>query len=161
MRKIRAFLSFFLMLISAFSVHAEVTHLHIESISGSESMRVLALIGKMVIGSDSICLYDTDGVNLGCTPLRQVGRIVFLNEEPLDVETPQSPAIRVFPNPTHDCLLIQGLEGTQTVRMYSLQGQPVLSAEAAEGEASLFVGTLPQGTYLLQVGAQVVKIIKE
>lgn len=158
MRKIFV-LSF--MLIAGLSARADVTQLRIEALSGAESVHALSLIGKMVVGADELCLFDTAGVNLGCTPLRQIGKIVFLEDEPWGTEQVQSPTIQVYPNPTQNSLFIRGVEGTQTVRIFSMQGGLMLSAEAANGEAQLYVGGLQSGTYLLQIGAQVVKFIKE
>lgn len=149
-----------IMLIAVLSAQADVTRLRIEALSGAESAHALAVIGKMVVGAEELCLFDTAGVNLGCTPLRQIGKIVFLEDEPWGTEQVQSPTIQVYPNPTQNSLFIRGVEGTQTVRIYSLQGQPVASAVVTGGGADIYVGDLPNGTYLLQVGAQVLKVIK-
>ena len=149
------------MLIAVLTAQAEVTRLRIEALSGGESVQTLAAIGKMVVGAEELCLYDTAGVNLGCTPLRQIGKIVFLEDEPWGFEDVTAPSIQVYPNPTQNSLFVRGIEDMQTVRIYTLQGQPVTSVVVTDGGADIFVGNLPNGTYLLQIGAQVVKFIKD
>lgn len=141
---------------------AEVTHLRIETLFGMEQQSALATIGKLVIGTNELCLYDKKGDWLGCTSLAQVGSIFFYegSDIPSSLNEAATPTIQVFPNPAQDALFIRGVQGEQTVRLFSLQGQLILSAIITNGEAVLPVGSLQNATYLLQIGAQIVKIIK-
>lgn len=156
----RKFIIISWLLIAVMNAQSEVSRLRIEALSGAESVQALALIGKLVIDAEELCLYDTEGFNLGCTPFNQIGKIVFLEDEPSEFDEVVTPTIHVFPNPAKNTLFIQGIEGTLNVRVYTLQGKPVQSAMVTDGGADIFVGNLPKGTYLLQVGAQVVKFIK-
>ena len=63
--------------------------------------------------------------------------------------------IVVYPNPTQDVLMIQGIDA-QALRVYDLQGRLLKSAIGTQ----VYVGHLAEGTYLLQVGTQVVRFIK-
>lgn len=151
----------FPLLMMTMMVHAEVTHMHVELLSGEEHFAI-AQIGKITFANDLMNLYDNDGELLGTTPVKQIAKIVFQEDAATaigDVAEPQS--LLLYPNPTQECLFIRGLEGTQTVRIYNMQGQLLQSAIATDGEASLPVGGLQNGTYLLQAGAQVMKFIKE
>ena len=149
-----------LWLLMAFSARADVSHMHIELLSGGEEQFALAQIGKIMFADNMMNLYDNSGALLGCTPVGQIEKIVFFDKEQA-VDNVAVSSIQVFPNPTQESLFIRGIEGTQTVRIFSMQGQLMQSAEAMDGEANLQVGGLQKGTYLLQIGAQVVKFIKD
>ena len=158
----RKFLLLTPLLLWAMAVRAEVNHLRIETLFGMEQQCALASIGKLVLSTDELCLYDKQGDWLGCTSLAQVGTIVFTeeNDVPSSLDEEATPTIQVFPNPTQDAVFIRGVGNEQTVRLFSLQGQLILSTTAKGGEAILQVGGLEDATYLLQIGAQIVKIIK-
>ena len=64
--------------------------------------------------------------------------------------------IVVYPNPTQDVLMIQGIEA-QALRVYDLQGRMLLQQEGTQ----IGVSQLSEGTYLLQIGTQVVRFIKK
>lgn len=151
-----------LIAIVAQTAHADVTHLRIELLVGAEEQIALAQVGKILFVDDMMHLYDNADNLLGITPLAQIEKITFSEQTtPTGSEEVTDLDISIFPNPAHDCLLLRGVTGTQTLRIFSLQGQLLESAVSSEGGAQLHVGNLQNGTYLLQVGAQVVKFIKE
>ena len=150
-----------IMLMVAIAGYAEVTHLKIVPLAGDESASALAQIGKIVLSSEQMCLYDQDGSELGCTLFSQIGKIVFYDNGTTGLTDTESSAIQVFLDPTQESLFVRGVAGQQTVRVYSVSGQLLQSANATNGEANVPVSGLQNGTYLLQVGAQVVKFIKE
>ncbi|HRH71373.1 MAG TPA: T9SS type A sorting domain-containing protein [Flavobacteriales bacterium] len=63
-------------------------------------------------------------------------------------EDPSSPGFSVFPNPTTDQLIFQGLpSSTTTLRIRDVLGREVLRTSALS--STLYVGHLPPGTYSL------------
>ena len=157
MRKI-LLLSFVLMM--AWIAQAEVTGLRVEMLSGGELTSSLAQIGKIVLGEDNVVLYDKSGAQIGSTPFSQFGKIVFYDDA-MAISNVETSSLQVFYDATQQSLIVRGLEGQQTVRVYSTNGQLLQSNNATNGEAILHVGRLQNGAYLLQAGAQVVKFIKE
>ena len=136
---------FFSFLLAAWvGARAEVTHLTVEKLDGTEGSSALAVIGKLVMGYDDVCLYGHEGNELGCTPYTQLDKIVFYKESATGLED--------------EHITVRGIEGNQTIRVYSMQGQLVLTTVSADGEASLYLGGLPSGTYLVQAGAKVTKV---
>lgn len=160
MKKLSFFLALMLITLGAQTVRAEATHLRIEFLAGEETFE-LAQIGKITFAGNLMILYGNDGMQLGSTSTDLIDKIVFSEEQTKAISNVKTSTIQVFPNPTQDALFICGVEGQQTVRIFSMQGQLLQSAVTTDGEANLHVGNLPYGDYLLQVGAQVVKFIKE
>ena len=149
-----------LMLLMALVAQAQATHLSIEKLSGAEEVSALATIGKIVFDQKGLYLYDKTGAELGYTPFDQVGKIVFTSStEPTTVRQEERPSIEM--SLRQETIFIRGIEGRQTVRIFNMGGQVLLSAVSQDGEAQLYVGGLQNGTYLLQVGAQVVKFLKQ
>lgn len=142
---------------------AQAIDLKIVPLEGPEQQYAVSQIGKITFADDVMYLFDQSGEPLGSTPVSQVGKIVFGpgQIEPTSLDEADLLTLQVFPNPTREILIVRGLEGSQTVRIYSIQGHLIQSLMTRNGEANLHVGGLQNGTYLLQVGAQVVKFIKD
>lgn len=75
-----------------------------------------------------------------------------------DVEV-EITAIKVtaYPNPTADHLHVDGVQEGQTVRIFSADGKLVLLTK----DADINLGGMSNGVYFLQVGKDVVRIIKK
>ena len=159
MKKLILILALMLPVLGVQTLRADATHLTIELLAGEETFAI-AQIGKITFANNLMILYGKDGKQLGSTSLERIDKIVF-SDQTEAISNVTVPSVQVFPNPTQDILFIRGIEGQQTVRIFSMQGLLILSAETMDGEAQLYVGGIQNGTYLLQIGAQVVKFIKD
>lgn len=162
-QKLLTFLALMLFALGVQTVRAEEPHMRLEMVSGEEQSFAVSLIGKITFTGKTMNLYDDAGLLLGSTHVDLIDKILFhgMHEGHEAIEETSVPAIQVFPNPTTESLFIRGVDGQQTVRIFNMQGRLMQSAVSADGEANLHVGGLQNGTYLLQIGAQVVKFIKE
>lgn len=96
------------------------------------------------------------------TELTGVRKISFENNDFTAIEDVTTPStIRVYPNPTADMLIIDGVTAKQEIAIYSLNGAKVLSALSQEGTNTLYVSELPNGVYLLKLTNETFKLIKE
>ena len=148
-------------LLFTMALQAGVTHVRVEMLAGGELTSSLAQIGKIVLGENDVLLYNKSGVQIGSTPFSQFVKIVFYSDGSTSLNDVADSSIKVFYDATQESLLVRGIEGPQAVRVYAVSGQLLLSANATDGEATMYIGGLQSGAYLLQVGAQVVKFIKE
>ena len=148
-------LKFILIYIIFCSLQTMATNLVIEHRSGAEEMQDIATIGKLVFEGENIHLLDRDGNILATEPIANVKKICFTPPTNTNVNDTLVNTILVYPNPTQDVLMIQGAE-SQTLRVYNLQGSLLLTQWGNQ----ISVGNLPNGTYLLQIGTQVVRFIK-
>ena len=141
----------------AISVQATATNLVLSRSSGTQLLQDIAAIGKVVFVGDDLQLLAHDGSVLAQEPIAEVQQITFADgSEPTSVEGATASGIILYPNPTQDRLVVQGAEG-QTLRVYDLQGRLLKQAEGTEVQ----VEDLANGTYLLQIGTQVVRFIKQ
>ena len=139
------------------SLQATALHLVIEHRSGADLWQDIAIIGKWVFVEDELQLLDKSGAVLATESLTEIKKITFSASDPTtNTENVQSNAILVYPNPTQDVLMIQGVE-SQTLRVYDLQGRLLSATNGTQVD----VEHLADGTYLLQVGTQVIRFIKK
>ncbi|MBL7814131.1 MAG: T9SS type A sorting domain-containing protein [Saprospiraceae bacterium] len=69
--------------------------------------------------------------------------------------------LAVFPNPVSNLLTVENTEGGN-FQIFNLLGQQVLTGKTPpSGAGGLDVSALPQGTYILKVGAEQAKFIKQ
>lgn len=138
------------------------TALTIEPLSGEEKQYAVALIGQIRFAGDAMYIFDVTGVELGHTAIPEIGKIVFREVSNIATATDNASArVQVYPNPTHDFIIVKGLENEQTARVYSWDGKFLSASQADETETKINVSDLPNGSYLLQVGAEIVKFIKK
>ena len=131
-----------------------VANLVVEHRSGADLLQDISLIGKWIYVGEDLQLLDKQGNVLATEPLANIKKITF--SVPTATENVQTNAILVYPNPTQDVLMIQGIEA-QTLRVYDMQGRLL----KVENGTQVSVGNLAEGTYLLQIGTQVVRFIKK
>ena len=126
---------------------------------GADRMEDIAAIGKWVFVDDRIQLIDHEGYLLGEEYMENIIKITFSNTQPIPTATDdaQPNTVIVYPNPTHEVLCVQGIPDDATLRVYSTTGQLLTTAQGTQ----INVSQLPQGTYLLQIGTQVMRFIKE
>ena len=146
---------FTLFLVFVCSLQMMAVNLVFEHRSGADFLKDVAAIGKWVYVGDSLQLIDKQGNVLATEPLANIKKITF-STDGTAVENVQANSIVVYPNPTQDVLMIRGTEA-QTLRVYDLQGRLLKTENGTE----ISVSNLADGTYLLQIGTQVVRFIKK
>ena len=147
---------FILICVICCSLQTMATNLVLVQSSGEKVSKDIAKIGKLVFVEDSIQLLDKEGNLLATESIANIKKIYFAPPTETDVNDTLVNTILVYPNPTQDMLMIQGA-ASQTLRVYNLQG----SLLQTEWGNQISVGHLPDGTYLLQIGTQVVRFIKK
>ena len=147
---------FILICVICCSLQTMATNLVLVQSSGAEEPQDIAKIGKLVFVGENIRLLDKSGNILATESIATVKKICFAPPTNTDVNDTLVNTILVYPNPTQELLIIQGIE-SQTLRIYDLQGR-LLKTEWGN---QISVGNLSDGTYLLQIGTQVVRFIKK
>ena len=71
-----------------------------------------------------------------------------------------SASIAVFPNPAKTTLTVTGVEAGSKIDLYSVNGALLKSIPAQNNSMDIDVSFLQKGIYLLKVGAQTTKFVK-
>ena len=112
-------------------------------------------IGKWVFVGNDLQLLDKEGNLLASEAVANIRKITFSHSETAVEDAPHTDII-IYPNPAHNILIIKGIE-SQLLRVYDIQGKMILREHGTE----VHVSHLATGTYLLQIGTQVVRFIKQ
>ena len=148
---------FILLVMLCCSMQLMATNLVLQKWDGAQQLQDIAIIGKWIFVEDDLQLLGHDGTILAQEPIKNIRKITLINSEDLSAtENIAIPNIVVYPNPTQDILLVKGIE-LQTLRVFDLQGRLLKT----ENGVQVTVSDLASGTYLLQVGTQVVRFIKQ
>ena len=138
------------------------TALFVDYLSEKDAEYALSIIGRIEIKDEVFRLISTDGDELASCDLYSVRKLTFGEAGSTATDNQLANQLFVYPNPTQDQLFINGLNANESVRIYDLNGQLLSVTTAnADGICQISVSSLPQGTYLLQVGIEIVKFIKQ
>lgn len=151
---------FFSLLALLIGAQVAATNLVLLKTDGTQQLLDIATIGKWVYVGDDLQLLSHDGVVLAQEPALNIRKITFAESSgtntPTSMENIQSTSVVIYPNPSQDMLIVSGIEA-QTLRVFDMQGRLL----KAENGTQVHVSDLAEGTYLLQVGTQVVRFIKK
>lgn len=157
-----------LVVFSVFAVNALFADfsMRIEYLNGEEYKTTISSIARWEIDgtNEKFRLVALDGTLLAERNLYDdISRIVIFDDnEGNTVKTEDNLlSISVFPNPTQEMLYVDGINAGETIRIFSLDGQMLLASTAGNVTISLSVESLSNGVYLLQIGTEIVKFIKQ
>ena len=135
--------------------------LKVNPLSGGEEQYAVSLIGQIRFAGEVMYLYDAAGIELGHTAVADINKIIFKDNSATSFQEVVPTGVAIWPNPAQEILRVSGLTDEQTIRVYSMDGRMMMAEKTNNGEAAIRVGGLQTGTYLLQIGAEVVKFIKK
>lgn len=142
---------------SAFSQNS----LRVTLLSGNEYVKAIDAIGRMTVSDEQLCIYAHDGTVLAKTPISKIQHITFGNKTDNRIPEMNNTQIRIYPNPTQNILFVDGLKENSTIRLFSIDGRLVETHHVSGTQTQLEVNSLRPGTYLLQMGENIVRFIKD
>jgi len=124
---------------------------------GTETAYALLDVQKIVFENNAMTVNMKSG-----SDATEITCIRFLLNDNVGIENPKlAPSVFVFPNPVQTNLTVAGANKGVKINLFDLNGKLLRSAPAQENSTEINVSSLPKGLYLLQVGEQVIKFIKQ
>ncbi|MCL1938714.1 MAG: T9SS type A sorting domain-containing protein [Candidatus Azobacteroides sp.] len=124
---------------------------------GTETSYALMEVQKIVFDKGLMTVNmksGADAIHIAC--------VSFLFAEETGIENIKlESSIFVFPNPVQTHLTIVGVDKNVKINLYDLKGTLLQSIFAQDNSTPMDVSSLQQGLYLLQIGEQVIKFIKQ
>ncbi len=138
------------------------TSLIVKPLTSQEQANALAQIGYVKVTQDSLFVFSHSDFLLSKIAIKDVCHIRY--GEPNDATSIDNVQVtttcRVYPNPTHDMLIIDNAN-SEKAYIFDLNGH-LLQTTPLNGEHSLInVTSLPQGDYLLLLNNQTIKFLKQ
>lgn len=159
MKRLTLFLIFaFGLLFSAFAQD----QIRVEFLNGPDYYSAISTIGRMTVSDNVLHIYAHDGQLLTERILSGVDKITFgdngsVTAIPEEVEA----SLHVYPNPTQEVLFVDGVANDAVVRLFSVDGRLLETLHAEGQQVQMQVVTLPRGIYLLQIGTDIIRFIKD
>ena len=124
---------------------------------GTETTYALPDVQKIVFENNTMTVNMKSGADA-----TEVTCIRFLLSEQLGIKN-QKPAtpIFVFPNPVKTNLTVAGVNKNVKINLIDLSGKLLQSILAQDNSTDIDVSSLSSGLYLLQVGGQTIKFVKQ
>jgi len=124
---------------------------------GTETTYALPDVQKIVFENNTMTVNMKSGADA-----TEVTCIRFLLSEQSGIEN-QKPAtpIFIFPNPVKTNLTVAGVNKNVKINLIDLSGKLLQSILARDNSTDIDVSSLSPGLYLLQVGEQVIKFVKQ
>ncbi len=162
----KIFLLWVVLLITGQLFAAQVPCLITVSADGAETAYALTDVQKIIF-APSVATANPPIVGMAVIKktgelVSDVTRISFDTREPTGIaDTKAESSVFIFPNPVKTTLTIRNVDANLKVDMYSVAGSLVQSSFTQEGSTDIDVSSLQQGTYLLRVGEQTLKFVKQ
>lgn len=138
------------------------TSLIVKPLTGEEQSTALSTIGYIKMTPESLLVYSYGDVLLFQTAIKDINYLHFGSSEvATSFENVQvTTSCRVYPNPTQDMLTIDNANCDKAY-IFDISGR-LLQTTSVEGDhSSINVNSLPSGEYLLFLGNQTVKFLKQ
>lgn len=136
--------------------------IRVEFLNGPDYYSAISTIGRMTVSDNVLRIYAHDGQLLTERILSGVDKITFgdngsVTAIPEEVEA----SLHVYPNPTQEVLFVDGVANDAVVRLFSVDGRLLETVHAEGQQVQMQVVRLPRGIYLLQVGTDIIRFIKD
>lgn len=141
------------------SMISAASELTVIGLNGAEQQYALSIIGKITFNNSVMYLYDHNGTLLGSTDISKGGRIVVVDTE--EALENLNASVSVFADPVQQQLIINGIPENQILRIFDISGKLLMTSNSQCNQTRIDVSRLQNGTYLLQLGANVVKFVKQ
>jgi len=126
------------------------------SADGIETSYSLSSVQKIVFENSTMTVNMKSGNDI--TDIMRVRFSMF----PVRIENQKfESSIFVFPNPVKTNLSIVGCDNNVRINLFDMNGKLLRSIFSHEKSTDIDVSSLQQGIYILQVGDQIIKIVKQ
>ena len=168
----KKFLSLLAMLTVSFAAMAdEVPGVTVEylDVNSASYVQAISAIGRIEFkdGNATIVFKDEAAGTEDLGAISAIKKITFGavsesditkdDDTPTAVTTERKVSVSAYPNPTADHIHISGMQEGQQVRLFTSDGRLTLVGTSADIDLT----GMPNGIYLLQVGKEVIKVIKK
>lgn len=89
-----------------------------------------------------------------------IQKLILDGETSTKSEIVEAEKLKIYPNPANDVVYIEGAEKGATISLFNIAGKELTKKVASEETNEVNVSSLANGTYLLRVGKNIVKVVK-
>ncbi|GHV09731.1 hypothetical protein FACS1894162_0960 [Bacteroidia bacterium] len=79
---------------------------------------------------------------------------------PTGIADVENSSVKLYPTPATDNVTISGIQGDETIRFFDSNGRTVIIRQATGTTENIETGQLPKGVYIVRIGTQTLKLVK-
>ena len=134
------------------TVQAQGTHLLVHSGAAAAQTIALSSIDKITFSDGAANVSYRDGES-ELFNLSSISRLTFAASGGTGIknDAPDVSTLRLYPNPVRDKLFVTGDSRIESITVWGLQGNVLLRSNVQSSSATLSLGFLPKGIYVIQV----------
>lgn len=115
--------------------------------------------GEVSFGEKVLVVKENEKAEAKTLSLGNISKLLIKEITGVNDVASESQSISLYPNPASSEVFVSGIEGKQTVEIYSISGVLVMKASVENGSA-INISNLRQGIYILKVDGKTVKLCK-
>jgi uncharacterized protein YjiK len=151
MKKKRTFLfAAALMMLCVGTIQAQKTSLLVHSDAGEPQSFALSDIGKITFSEGTANVLFKNGDSNGIA-LSAISKLTFSETDQTDIRPIEVSTLKLYPNPVRDELFVTSDTKIESVVVFGLQGNVLLRSNVQSSSATLSLGFLSKGIYVIQV----------
>lgn len=155
----RAVLAFMAAILCQFAFADLKTELTVVEYNSASHVYKIDESGEVSFEEKSIVIKESEKSDAVKLSLGNVSKLFIKELSAANNLSSDSQSISLYPNPATSEFFISGIEGKQTVEIYSISGILVMKSTVENGSA-IKISNLRQGIYIVKVEGKTVKLCK-
>lgn len=115
--------------------------------------------GELSFEEKVLVIKENDRSEAKILSLGNISKLLIKENSAVNNFSSDSQSIALYPNPASSEVFISGIEGKQTLEVYSISGILVMKSSVENGSA-INISNLRQGVYIVKVDGKTVKLCK-
>jgi hypothetical protein len=137
-------------MLCAGTIQAQETSLLVHSGDGTPQSFTLSSIAKITFSEGNLNVLSKSGTS-NDVALSTISRLTFAADGGSKIISPDVSKLTLYPNPVHNELFVTSDAEIESIAVFGLDGSVLLQSRVQSSSATLQLGFLPKGIYLIQV----------
>jgi hypothetical protein len=149
-KKTLLFATALMLMLSVCTMQAQETSLLIHSGAGAPQTFALSGIQKITFSGGKLNVQPTSGTGSNFD-LSAISKLTFSEKGQSNISPLKVSTLKLYPNPVRDELFVKSDTGIESIIVYGLQGNVLLRSNVHSSSATLSLGFLSRGIYVIQI----------
>jgi len=135
------------------------TELTVVEFGSKSSVYKIDETGELTFEEKFLVIKEDENSEAKKLTLGNISKLLIKDASAVNDISSDSQSISLYPNPASSEVFISGIDGKQTVEIYSISGVLVMKSSVENGSA-INISNLRQGVYIVKVDGKTVKLCK-
>lgn len=151
-------LTAFLLFSAAGAVQAQST-VKVTRTNGTVNSYTVQATGSISFAGDYVVIKETNTSSAQSIPMSAIRNMKFVDGSNSIDDVESATPVQIYPNPAQNYFVVRGIEGLQSVTVYSMTGARMIET-TVEDEGRVDVSSLKTGVYMVKINNRTTKLVK-